>query len=275
MGSVRVRKESGELFLDFRYEGQRRREQTLLTDSPGNRKRLEKVLAKIEAQIEAGTFDYAVCFPNSKHERVPAPVRSTNAATSDVSTPAPLAGSPLFSTFAVHWLAEHKIEWRRSHIKVLESTLNGHLLPFFGAKTVASITKTEVLAFRSSLATLPGRGEREGRINGIMALLRQILNEAADRHEFVSPTLNLKPLKLRKTDVEPFTLDEVQTILHTVRADYRDYFTVRFFTGMRTGEAHGLKWKYVDFSNRLILARRSCLAKTSTRRLTAHSGTSK
>ena len=44
-------------------------------------------------------------------------------------------------------------------------------------------------------------------------------------------------------------------MLTTVRADWRNYFTVRFFTGMRTGEAHGLKWKYVDFDKRLILVR--------------------
>ncbi len=31
--------------------------------------------------------------------------------------------------------------------------------------------------------------------------------------------------------------------------------TVRFFTGMRSGEIHGLKWKYVDFERRLILVR--------------------
>ena len=30
---------------------------------------------------------------------------------------------------------------------------------------------------------------------------------------------------------------------------------MRGFTGMRTGEAHGLKWKYIDFENRLILVR--------------------
>jgi integrase len=30
---------------------------------------------------------------------------------------------------------------------------------------------------------------------------------------------------------------------------------VRFFTGMRTGEVHGLKWKYVQFDRRLILVR--------------------
>jgi integrase len=32
---------------------------------------------------------------------------------------------------------------------------------------------------------------------------------------------------------------------------------VRFFTGMRTGEVHGLKWKYIDFERRLILVRES------------------
>ena len=141
---------------------------------------------------------------------------------------------------------------------MLTSTIDGHLLPHFGDRPVGTITKADMLAFRAKLADLPGRtGDKlsNKRINGILAPLRQILNEAADRHGFVSPTQALKPLKVRKTDVEPFTLDEVQRLLATVRADYRDYFTTRFFTGMRTGECHGLKWKYVDFENRLILVR--------------------
>ena len=60
---------------------------------------------------------------------------------------------------------------------------------------------------------------------------------------------------MRKVDVDPFSLQDVQSILATVRADYRNYFTVRFFTGMRTGEVHGLKWRYVDFERRLIRVR--------------------
>jgi integrase len=135
----------------------------------------------------------------------------------------------------------------------------GHLLPYFGDKQVGRIGKGDILAFRTSLAALPGRGGKPSlsnkRINGIIAPLRQILNEAAEVHAFASPVATYKPLKVRKTDVEPFTLDEVQLILKTVRADYRDYFAVRFLTGMRTGEAHGLKWQYVDFANRLILIR--------------------
>ena len=66
MPSIRVHKPNGMLFFDFRHEGERYREYTLLADTPANRKRLEKVLAKIESEIEAGTFVYANYFPNSK-----------------------------------------------------------------------------------------------------------------------------------------------------------------------------------------------------------------
>jgi integrase len=131
-------------------------------------------------------------------------------------------------------------------------------MPAFGDRPVGTITKAEILAFRAKLAELPGRtGDKlsNKRINGILAPLTQILNEAAERYEFPSPVVKLKRLKARKSDVDPFSLDQVQTILATVRTDWRDYFTVRFLTGMRTGEAHGLKWKYIDFEHRLILIR--------------------
>jgi integrase len=68
-------------------------------------------------------------------------------------------------------------------------------------------------------------------------------------------------LKVKRSDVQPFSIEEVQTMLQTIRADYRPYLTVRFFTGMRTGEVHGLKWKYVDFERRLILVRESIVLK--------------
>jgi integrase len=267
MGSVRQLSGRGTLFLDFRYLGQRCREYTALPDTPVNRKRLEKALAKIEGDIAAGTFDYATTFPGSRNipavEPRPAPARPPG--TPALPTTAPAAASsaaanptPSFKDFTATWLSEHQIEWRRSHLKVLKCTLDGHLLPHFGDRPVGTITKADILAFRTKLADLPGRAGPKlsaKRINGILAPMRQILAEAADRYGFVSPTLNLKPLRLRKTDVEPFSLEQVQQILATVRADWRNYFTVRLFTGMRTGEAHGLRWKYVDFDKRLILIR--------------------
>ena len=49
MASIRVRKETGLLFFDFRFRGQRCREQTMLQDTPANRKRLEKALGAVAA----------------------------------------------------------------------------------------------------------------------------------------------------------------------------------------------------------------------------------
>jgi len=267
MASIRVRKETGLLFFDFRFRGKRCREQTMLQDTPANRKRLEKALDKIEADIAAGTFDYSATFPGSRNipARDPAPAPVPDLSTLAVPTSASAAAAsaalsptPSFKDFTATWMSERQIEWRRSHLKVLKCTLDGHLLPHFGDRPVGTITKADILAFRTKLADLPGRtGPKMSakRINGILAPMRQILAEAADRFGFVSPTLNLKPLRLRKTDVEPFTLEQVQQMLATVRPDWRNYFTVRFFTGMRTGEAHGLKWKYVDLDKRLILIR--------------------
>ena len=260
MGSIRSRADNELLFFDFRFEGRRCREQTLLQDSAPNRKRMQKVLEKIEQEIASGTFVYERYFPNAKPRAQSAgsssPVAGTEATPQAAAVS--ISATPSFTVFAEHWFTEHKVEWRRSHIKVLRSTLDGHLLKHFGAKPVGEISKADILAFRTKLSELPGRvGEKlsNKRINGVLAPLRQILNDAADRHGFVSPTASLRPLRVRKSDVEPFTLDQVQQILAIVRGDYRDYFTTRFLTGMRTGEAHGLKWKYVDFERRLILIR--------------------
>ena len=263
MAKVTARKETGKLVIDFTYRNVRCREQTALPDTAQNRKRAGLVVERIKAAVAAGTFDYAEFFPGSllasRFSSASAPGTAPMAAAVVASAAAAVASpTPSFRDFTATWLAEHQIEWRRSHIKVLNSTLDGHLLPHFGDKPIGTITKAEVLAFRAKLAALPGRiGDKlsNKRINGILAPLRQILADAADTHGFVSPCLNLRPLKVRKSDVEPFSLDQTQQIITVARSDYRDYFTIRFLTGVRTGEAHGLKWKYVDLENRLILIR--------------------
>ena len=67
MASIRARADNHMLFLDFRFRGNRCREQTLLEDTPANRKRLAKVAEKIEELIATGSFNYRDFFPNSKN----------------------------------------------------------------------------------------------------------------------------------------------------------------------------------------------------------------
>ena len=260
MGSVRVNPETNKLFLDFRYRGHRCREYTNLNMTKTNEKRLGKLIQKIDAEIAEGSFDYAAYFPDSKHLRKfvsKQPLNHVNQA-HITNADQDVSGHPTFNGFADTWILENEISWRASHRKNQHSMIDGHLRPVFGEKVVSRITKADILAFRSVLAKEPGRNGKllsPKRINAILTPLRQILNEAADRFEFNTPFRNIKPLKVPKTHVEPFSLEQVQMILSKVRADYKPYYTVRFLTGMRTGEIDGLKWQYVDLQRRQILIR--------------------
>jgi integrase len=268
MGSIRARKDTGLLFIDFRYNGNRHREQTALADTAANRRKVQKLLDRIESEISLGTFDYARFFPNSKQlakaddTPMATAIQAVAAAMAGTPYPAPnpaLDATPLLKDFAEIWFAEKSVEWRKSYRASIRLDLDNVIIPRFGEQVVGRITKADILTFRADLAKVQARGRKtmlsNRRINKLLAPLRMILSEAADRFDFRMPFLNIKQLKVRKSDVQPFNLDEVKRILETVRQDYRNYFTVRFFTGMRTGEVDGLQWKYVDFERRLILVR--------------------
>ena len=62
-------------------------------------------------------------------------------------------------------------------------------------------------------------------------------------------------LKEKRTDIYPLSMDEVNLFLKHIRHDFRNYFKVRFFSGMRSGEVTGLRWEHVDFDRKQILVR--------------------
>lgn len=267
MGSIRRLESQGTLYMDFRCQGRRFREYTALADTASNRKRLQKALDRVETEIAIGTFDYEKTFgkPLPQLELKTSDDSQEGTAKSGARKVFSRNDTPLFRDFAQKWLTEVEVSWRRSYRITQRGVMDKYLLPFFGDKEVGHITKADILEFRATLAKVTTRKSENTlsnrRVNAVMKPLRQILNEAADRFEFNSAFRNIKPLKIKRSDVQPFTLDEVQLILNTVRPDYRNYFTCRFFTGMRTGEAHGLKWKYIDFERRLILVRESIVLK--------------
>lgn len=253
MSSINVRGKF--LFFDFRFRGERCREYTKLKDSAQNRKAMQKVLDKIEAEIMLGTFDYAKYFPGSKNAKKFAEAKPS-AVILEMKR-----STPFFKEFANQWFQQFELSWRRSHKLTVRSTLDRHLIPYFGEKEVGSITRADVLDFRSSLAKVPGRKGNKSlsnkTINRIVQILRQILHEAANQFHFNEPVGKLKYLKVKKPDIFPFSIQETRLLIDSVRSDYRDYLIVRFFTGMRSGEINGLKRRYVDFERRQILIRES------------------
>ncbi|QTN25686.1 tyrosine-type recombinase/integrase [Rhizobacter sp. AJA081-3] len=253
-----VRQHRGRLLIDYREGGTRQRVYTKLADSPANRVQLEQVAAQVELALTKGNSVETILVqagllagPEPVFIAPPQHLRPTTAAAT--------TATPAFSAFAEQWFGEFKVGWRKTYITTVRGILDQHLLPRFGQLMVGAVTRALILDFRAHLAAV--RGRRPGtklspaRINTIMLILRQVLQEAADRYEFTLPMARLKPLKVPKSDVQPFTLEQTHLLINTIRKDYQNYLKVRFFTGMRSGELHGLKWKYVDFEKRLILVR--------------------
>ncbi len=255
MGSVNER--GGLLFLDFRYKGHRCREYTKLVDSRVNRKRANKLLKVIEAEITVGAFEYCKYFPDSKLNEKFAKIDERKRQ-SKAYFDAP--DSPKLEEFAKIWLAEMQVEWSKSHYIDVKGVLDKYLLPTFGSKRISAINKGQILQFRSILAKVPGRKGSylsPSRINHIMTPLRVLLNEAADRYDFTSPWRNIKALKVGRTEVDPFSFPEVEHFLRHTPEDFRAYYITRFFTGMRTGEIDGLMWDSVDLVNHTITVKQS------------------
>lgn len=252
MGSVRARKDTGALFFDFIYRNVRCRELTTLKDTPENRRAMEKMNKKLDAEILLDRFDYASYFPTSSMLKK---FKMADAATMSAECSGATPTTPLFNNFAKDWLEENLVRWKRSYREMVEGIIEKYLVSKFGNVEVSHITKGDVLKFRSSLAKV-SNGDKVGlspdRINHIMTPLRMILNDAADRHNFITPCTGIKQLRVPRSDVHPFSLEEVNMFIANVRHDFRNYYIARFFTGMRTSEIDGLKWQYVDFKNRQI-----------------------
>lgn len=269
MSKVRTRPETGTLYLDFFYRGVRCREQTALEDTATNRRQVQALLNRIEKEIKQGLFDYTATFPGSaraKQFAAPAAVlpsvasvpMAVSVGVAPAPAPAPPVTTPTFADFSVTWRAEMAPQWRRLHRTSVDTIFATHLLPAFGDKPLATISKAGVLAFRAELVKLPGRGNRTlspATTNKVFGLLRQCLMEGCNRYDLPDIFRGVRRLKARRPEVHPLSMEEVEKIEKTIRPDFRDYFLTRIYTGMRSGEINGLKWRYVDFDAGLILVR--------------------
>jgi len=274
MANVRVNG-SGKLFFDFYYRRIRCREYTLLNDTAANRRLVAQTCKRIEKEISAGTFSYRKYFPSSNRADmfepavapgVPPTREEINQAggqavqamrTASAPAVTPVGPTPLFAEFADKWYDEREIDWKRSNQLKVRDILNKHLIPRFRGRRIGEISKADILALRNHLAKdyREGKGLSNARINGIFNILRQILEEGADRFQFATPYRGIKQLRVGKTVVDPFSLEEVTKIVGGVAEAHRPFYTVAFFTAMRTSELLGLKWDCVDFERLQILVR--------------------
>lgn len=166
---------------------------------------------------------------------------------------APTAELPLFGDFAERWAASCAPQWKPSYRETVACTLRRWLLPALAHWPLARIDREAILQFRAAVRT-EAPALSPARVNKIVSILGACLAEASRRYRLDNPAAGIRPLRVERVDIQPFSLPEIDRIVASA-GPYADYYCVRFFTGLRTGEIDGLQWRYVDLERGQVLVR--------------------
>ena len=80
------------------------------------------------------------------------------------------------------------------------------------------------------------------------------------KHGFIrsNPFADVDPIKKTKSrPTRALTLDEIRRFIEVLDDFWKPLFILLFFTGVRIGEAAGLKWKRVDLVNSVVQIRKT------------------
>ncbi|MBF0527728.1 MAG: tyrosine-type recombinase/integrase [Deltaproteobacteria bacterium] len=171
-----------------------------------------------------------------------------------IQEPQPVAPAdearPLFGQLAQDWIAVKEREIKPTTLKDYRSAMNFYILPKFGNVPIKEIG---FIAIKKFISTLKCSGKR---VNNVLVPLRSLFKFAVLGGIIDKNPMDLVgSLKVEKADIHPLSMDEVGQFLDHVREEYRDFFIVAFFTGMRFGEMAALKWANVDFTLGVIKVR--------------------
>jgi len=142
-----------------------------------------------------------------------------------------------------------------------ELSLKNHLLPAFGgtAMTPEAFSRLEIRRFIARLRDPDGSGLADSRIHVNLPTL--ILDFACERGLLPSNLMTGRRLWIHKAgaaEVNPFTASELRAILKAVRTVNRDFATliqVMVQSGLRPGEAAGLRRVDVDVASGVVHVR--------------------
>ena len=238
----------GRLIIDFSFYGPtgkkvRSRESSGLVDTKKNRGIVLAKYRAIQYELKHGKFDYLYFFPRGAKAHL---FERTEA--------------PIFSDWWDIWMGEKSLRWNTE--KGWNSSFRVHLGPHFGHMPIDRITDHEILVFRKKLLDMSLKAST---INDkIIKPMCMCLLRAYDSGIIPGYACkNIRRLTEEKVDIQPFTFDELNQFLKTLRTkvpEYHDLFFIWSRTGLRPGEICALKWEHVDYFNARLLVRQTRLS---------------
>jgi integrase len=253
--------DTGKLVVVFEMGGSTWSEPTALTANEANIEKARALLQRIESDVAAGRFEYGLTFPTSANLVNAEPRGGTGkSAHAKKAQPTLRGGMPTLKALGTQWYQMMSVGWKPSNQQSISGILEQVVYPVLGDRPVDEIKRIDILSFRAEIMrTRPGRKGNKtittSRANRITTVLQCVLREASLQLAFPNPGVDIKRLKEPRTDIQPFSLDEVGKLVDASPPIYKDYVLVRCLTGMRSGEINGLQWDHVDLKARLIRVR--------------------
>jgi integrase len=174
---------------------------------------------------------------------------------------APAKPERTFASYAdKEWAQYTKDKWKGSTQITQGSFVKKWIRPFFDAMPLAAIRPSDIAAFYQSLED-KGLGRKTRR--NIHAILSTMFGYATETLELIpkSPVKKGLAPKLQAHEKQSLKPDQVW-LLWDALADaavirYRAFYGTLLFTGVRTGEALGLKWEDIDLGSRQLTIKRA------------------
>lgn len=229
---IRAHTNSQSIQIAFSYHGVECREALRIEATPKNIKYAERLRSQILLEIEKGTFNYGVHFPDSPKAKMFGSVA---------------AGNKRLGDYLDEFMGTVRRGLSHSTIVGYDRVLNAH----YEKIRKLPIRDVTPAYLRDWIAKMKVSAKR---VRNILTPLRGAIALALQDREITENPLELIEVariagKVRKREpyeINPCSLGEIKAILGAAHLPYRYGLMLAFFTGMRTSELIALEWEQVD-----------------------------
>jgi len=238
------------IVITFTYQGILCRPRVRGKPTDANLAKAKRFRESILFSIEQGTFDYASTFPNCKQRYK-----------------FELGGSTKFKPYLNRWHKEHLAD---SDLQdATENTNSGivnRLNEKLGKYYLAEITPDLIQKFfKKKTNPITGKNISTKTINNYLSVLRPALQNAVNKKLLKENPVNSFEVKgtasKNKEAIEPYSYQEMNTVLNSCTGQLHNIFKFHFWTGLRPSELIELKYSDIDNGKVFISRKRTADSK--------------
>ena len=161
-----------------------------------------------------------------------------------------------FGNYVEHeWAQYVRDNWKGSTQITQGSFVRVHIVPYFEQMLLSRIKPTNVVEFHTAMEA---KGLSKKTRRNVHAILTKMFTYAHDL-ELISgnPVKRGIAPKVEKSEKPALTEDQLYALFDVLPVRSKAFYVTLAFTGIRTGEALGLKWEDLDFAAHELHIRRA------------------